>query len=401
MKNRIAHHALALVLIGISNLDFAAESSPDPLANPPSPAFTGQTAAPQATSTAISMDVLLSDIQGSRAIEALPDGSILVAEGSGKVRIITATGSVSEAIDNMPPLRSGSGRKLLDVEQDDNFANNRQLYFTYEADAADGSDEAIGQVASARLSDDMSRLEDIKILGNFPGRRLASTQDGKLFITTTGIRDSRPQVQDLTQYAGKVLRINNDGSVPDDNPFIGIPNILPEIYAIGHRDQDGITLHSETGELWTVEHGPMGGDELNIIRAGENSGWPYITYGKNYDGTEIGPSAWDEISQPLYYWFPSIAPSGLIQVQNDLFPGWQDNLLLGALSNSQGHFLIRLVLDGEQVIAEEHLLVDYDRRIRDVTEGPDGSIYLLTDSEDNADAGRQFSGEVLRIQPDS
>tara|TARA_R110000824_G_scaffold336_3_gene1933 strand:+ start:89803 stop:91008 length:1206 start_codon:yes stop_codon:yes gene_type:complete len=391
--------SILATLTCLSSQTLAADSAPDPRANPPIPAFPGQTAAARADSSDISMELIYSGIQGSRALEVLPDNSVLIAEGSGRIMLIQPDGTVSGPLGGMPPLRSGNGRILMDFIVDANFDQNRRVFFAYEAAAPAGQEEPIPQIASARLSSDKTRFENVQILADLPGRRLASTTDGKLFITTIGYMERRPEVQDLLQYSGKVLRINTDGSIPQDNPFIGIANVLPEIYAIGHRDQDGIFLHPGTGELWSVEHGPMGGDELNIVRAGQNAGWPNITYGKNYDGTEIGPTQWQGTSQPLYYWFPSLAPSGLAMVKSDLFPGWQGSLLIGSLSPAQGRFLIRLVLDGERVLAEEHLLDDYDRRIRDVAEAPDGTIYLLTDSENNVDAGRQFPGELLKILP--
>lgn len=388
-----------LFITTLANLTIAADNPPDPFANPPSPAFAGQTAAPQAQQTNISMELVLSGLQVSRALVSLPDNSILVAEGPGNIQVIHPDGSVTGPISGMPPLRVGEGRILMDIAADANFTQNRRIFFAYEAAAPTGEEEPVEQVASGILSRDMTRFENIQILGNFPGRRLASTTDGKLYITTIGYLERRPEVMDLTTYTGKALRINADGSIPDDNPYVGHVNVRPEIYATGHRDQDGVLIHPETGELWTIEHGPMGGDELNVVRSGQNYGWPYVTYGKNYDGTEIGPTEWDGVTQPLYYWFPSLAPSGLAMVQQDLFPGWQGSLLVGSLSPSQGRFLIRLEMDGERVIAEEHLLVDYDRRVRDVVETPDGYIYVLIDSENNTEAGRVFSGEVLKLMP--
>jgi len=382
-----------------ANLALAADTPPDPFANPPSPTFIGQTAAPQASQTNIRLEIVLSGLQVSRALVTLPDNSVLVSEGSGNIQVIHPDGSITSPIGGMPPLRSGEGRILMDIAADANFEQSRRIYFAYEAAAPAGEEESIQQVASGILSLDMTHFENIQILGNYPGRRLASTSDGKLYITTIGYLEQRPEVMGLTTFTGKVLRINTDGSIPHDNPYLGLTNVRPEIYATGHRDQDGIIIHPETSELWSIEHGPMGGDELNVVRPGLNYGWPYITYGKNYDGTEIGPTEWDGVTQPLYYWFPSLAPSGLAMVQQDLFPGWQGSLLVGSLSAPQGRCLIRLVMDGERVIAEEHLLVDLDRRVRDVVETPDGSIYVLLDSENNADAGRVFPGEVLKLMP--
>jgi aldose sugar dehydrogenase len=391
--------ASLLLIVFLTNLTLAADAPSDPFANPPSPAFASQTAAPQAQQTNISMELVLSGLQGSRALVGLPDNSVLVAEGSGNISIIHPDGSAAGPISGMPPMRSGEGRILMDIAADAYFAQNRRIFFAYEAAAPSAAADPIEQVASGILSRDMTRFENIQILGNYPGRRLASTSDGKLYITTIGYFERRSEVMDLTTYTGKVLRINADGSIPDDNPYVGHVNVRPEIYAIGHRDQDGVLIHPETGELWTIEHGPMGGDELNVVRPGQNYGWPYVTYGKNYDGSEIGPTEWDGVTQPLYYWFPSLAPSGLAMVQQDLFPGWQGSLLVGSLSPTQGRFLIRLVMDGERVVAEEHLLTGYDRRVRDVVETTDGYIYVLMDSENNAEAGRVFAGEVLKLMP--
>lgn len=391
--------ACLLCMASLATLSIAADSQPDPFANPPVPAFAGQTSAPQAQQTNISMDLALAGLQGSRALVSLPDNSVLVAEGSGNIQIIHPDGSITGPILGMPSMRSGEGRILMDIAADANFAQNRRLFFSYEAAPSGGEEEPIGQVASGILSAEMTRFENIQILGNYPGRRLASTADGKLYITTTGYLEQRPEVMDLTTFSGKVLRINADGSIPADNPYLGQVNIRPEIFATGHRDQDGVFIHPQSGELWTIEHGPMGGDELNIVRPGLNYGWPYITYGKNYDGSEIGPTEWVGVTQPLYYWFPSLAPSGLAMVQQDLFPGWQGSLLAGSLSPAQGRFLIRLVMDGERVVAEEHLLVGYDRRVRDVVETPNGNIYVLMDSEDDPNSGRIFSGEVLKLTP--
>ena len=384
---------------GMINLTLAADNSPDPFANAPTPAFSGQTAAPQAARTDITTQLVLSGLQVPRALVSLPDNSVLVAEGSGAIQVIHANGAITGPIRGMPPLRTGEGLILMDIAADANFAQNRRLYFAYEAEAPDGVEEPAFHVASGILSANMESFENIQILGNYPGKRLASTSDGKLYITTTGYLDQRPEVMDLTTYTGKVLRINADGSIPEDNPYFGQSNVLPDLYAIGHRNQDGVIIHPDTGELWSVEHGPFGGDELNVVRPGLNYGWPYTTYGKNYDGTEIGPTQWEGVTQPLYYWFPSLAPSGLAMVQQDSFPGWQGNLLVGSVSPAQGRFLIRLVMDGERVVAEEHLLVGLDRRVRDLVETPDGSIYVLLDSENNADSGRVFAGDVMKLVP--
>jgi aldose sugar dehydrogenase len=389
----------------------------DPYANPPSPVFAGQTMAPtpeQASS--IEVEVLVTGLQLPRSLVALPDGNMIMAEGSGEVRIIGRDGTLSERLEGMPAIRSVAGRSLADFIIDTNFAENRRVYFTYQAPPAgeaggvktaedrnnaaeQGAVFQINQIATARLSADLRRVEDVQIISDIPGRRLISAPDGTLYITTVGAGGNRPAVQDLATVLGKVLRINPDGSIPANNPLAGGTSSRQEIFEIGHRDPDGGFIHPQTGELWMIEHGPMGGDEINIIRSGQNSGWPDVTYGKNYDGTEIGPSTGTGTEQPLYYWFPSVAPSGLMMYTGDLFPQWQGNIFLGTMSPTEGKYLVRLIMDNEAVVAEEHLLVGNDRRVRTITQGTDGALYVLTDSEDNNQTNRHFVGQVLKLTP--
>lgn len=389
----------------------------DPLANPPSPFFAEQTQAPAPKQRfTVRVGVLLKGLQQPRSLVPLPDGNLLVTEGVGHVRVIRPDGSVSDPLPGMPPIRSVNGRSMNDFIADVNFAENRVVYFTYQAPppgedggpvsaeaaaraAAAGEVFQLPRVARARLAEDLSRIDNVEIIGDYPGRRLASSPDGTLFITTMGHGEMRPEVQKLSALAGKVLRINSDGSIPENNPYYGRSLVKQEIYSYGHRDPDGAFIHPETAELWLVEHGPMGGDELNVIRPGNNYGWPIATYGKNYDGTEIAPSQRTGTQQPLYYWFPSVATSGLMMYTGNLFPQWQGNLFLGTMSPTQGKYLVRLVMDGEKVQAEEHLLSYRDRRVRAVAQGADGALYVLTDSEDNDQLGRRFSGEVLKLTP--
>ncbi len=395
----------------------AAAPTVDPFANPPTAAFDGQTGAPPPVDvSSFEIEVIVTDLQLPRSLVALPDGNMLVTEGSGTVRIINTDGAVSEPIAGMPPIRSVNGRSMNDFIIDVNFAENRMVYFTYlappsgEAGGAKTTQDRaraarvgvlfeIPQVARGRLAEDLSRVDSVEVIAEIPGRRLVSAADGSLYITTMGNGDARPEVQKLTTLTGKMLRINVDGSIPADNPYAGRAIPRQEIFSVGHRDPDGALIHPDTGELWTIEHGPMGGDELNIIRSGQNYGWPNVTYGKNYDGSEINYSVRTGTEQPLYYWFPSVAPSGLMVYTGDLFPEWKNNLFLGTMSPTQGKFLVRLVLDGEKVLAEEHLLVEHDRRVRSIAQGVDGALYILTDSEDNDETNRHFVGEVLRLTP--
>ena len=395
----------------------------DPFAHMPAPAFPGQTnAPPPQLHSSFKLRKLMDGLTAPRSLAVLPDDEgILVTEGNGTVRIIRPDGSISDPISGMPAIRSVAGRSMNDFILDTNFSVTRRVFLTYSAppdDEPGGPKTAadreawskqpesvrqnkpfqVGRVASARLSEDDSRLEDVRVIYNVLGRRLVSTRDGKLFITTWGYGEQRPLVQKLDNTVGKVLRINVDGSIPADNPFVSRDGIVPAIYSYGHRDPDGAFINPQTGRLWTIEHGPMGGDEINIIQAGGNYGWPEVTYGRNYDGTSITDLTQRAGTiQPIYYWYPSVAPSGLLLYTGEMFPEWQGNIFAGTMSATQGKFLVRLVMDGDKVIAEEHLLANRDRRVRFVTQGNDGALYVLTDSEDNDKTNRHFKGEVLKL----
>jgi len=388
----------------------------------PTPAFAGQTNAPPPKQiSTFKVRKLMGGLNAPRSLAVLPDGDILVAEGAGTVRIIHQDGSISDPISGMPAIRSVMGRSMNDFILDANFSNNRRVFLAYSAPpdgepggpktAADREAWAaqpesvrqakpfqIARVASAYLSEDNSRLEDVRVLYNAIGRRLVSTGDGQLFITTWGYGEQRPLVQKLDNTIGKILRINADGTIPTDNPFISREGAIPAIYSYGHRDPDGAFINPETGMLWNIEHGPMGGDEINIVRPGGNYGWPEVTYGRNYDGTSITElTQRPDTIQPVYYWYPSVAPSGLMLYTGDMFPEWKGNIFAGTMSPTQGKFLVRLVMKGDKVVAEEHLLTNRDRRVRFVAQGNDGALYVLTDSEDNDKTNRHFKGEVLRL----
>ncbi len=410
--------ALSCVVTAIvPSIAFAAAPDVDPLANPPTPAFEGQTKAPApAVASAFNEKVIATNLNLPRSLVALPDGNLIVTEGSGTVRILSPEGALSEPLPGMPDILSVNGRSMNDFIIDANFAENRRVYFTYVAPAPGQKGGArtaqertdaqtagvpfqVDQVARAQLSADNSRIENVEVIGEIPGRRLRSAGDGTLYITTMAFNQTSALAQDMQSLGGKVLRINSDGSIPSDNPFVGRESARGEIFDLGHRDPDGMMVHPDTGEIWTIEHGPMGGDEINVIRAGNNYGWPLVTYGKEYDGTELGPSAGPGIEQPLYYWFPSVALSGLQMYTGDLFPEWQGDLFIGTMSPTQGKFLVHLDMDGEKVVAEEHLLVANDRRVRAIAQGADGALYVLTDSEDNNQTNRHFVGEVLKLTP--
>jgi glucose/arabinose dehydrogenase len=321
----------------------------------------------------------------------LPDGRMLVTERPGRLRIVSADGTKSPPVEGVPRVFAYGQGGLLDVALDPGYATNNLIYLSYAEPGAGGGGTA---VARARL--ERNRLVDLTVIFRQApkrnatkhfGSRLVFARDGTLFITT-GDRDSRDQAQNLAVHLGKLIRINSDGSVPDDNPFIGKGDAQPEIWSYGHRNMQGAALHPETGEIWTIEHGARGGDELNIPQAGKNYGWPVITFGKDYSGASIGEgTAKPGMEQPVYYWDPSIAPSGMAFYGGDEFPQWRGNLFVGALGYE---LLVRLELDGAKVTHEERMLEDLGERIRDVRQGPDGLIYLLTDNED---------GRLLRLTP--
>jgi glucose/arabinose dehydrogenase len=410
--------SMAILALLASAVTFAATAPEvDPLANPPVPAFPGQTGAPAPVSASlVKQQVVATGLSLPRSLVALPDGNLIVTEGVGTVRVLKPDGSLSAPLPGMPAVLSVAGRGMNDFVLDANFAQNRYVYFSYLAPAQGqsggprtpqerqqaaerGQPFQVDQVARARLAEDLSRIEDVRVIGVLPGRRLVSKADGTLFISTMAFNETSALAQNMTSLAGKFLRINGDGSIPSDNPYADRDMVKSEIFSIGHRDPDGAFIHPETGELWAIEHGPMGGDELNVIRPGNNYGWPIITYGKEYDGSEIGYSARHGMQQPLYYWFPSVAVSGAMMYSGSLFPDWQGDVLLGTMSPTQGKFLVRLDMDGEKVVAEEHLLVENDRRVRSLAQGADGAVYVLTDSEDNDQTNRHFPGEVIKLTP--
>ena len=322
----------------------------------------------------------------------LPDGGMLVTERPGRMRIVAADGKLSPPLAGVPDVAAFGQGGLLDVVLAPDFERSRVIYFSY---SERGNLGAAGTaVAKARLGE--TGLDDVRVIfrqepkvraGQHFGSRLVFTRDGNLFVTL-GERGRRDDAQDLGRHMGKVVRIRPDGSVPPDNPFVSRSDARKEIWSYGHRNPQSAALHPRTGALWIVEHGAMGGDEVNIPRPGRNYGWPVITYGRDYSGARIGEgTAKAGMEQPVHYWDPSIAPSGMTFYTGDRFPAWKGNLFVGSLKFAQ---LARLELDGDKVIGEERLLQGLGGRVRDVRQGPDGLIYLLTDESD---------GRVLRIEP--
>lgn len=327
------------------------------------------------------------------SVTFLPDGRFLVTERPGRLRVVEADGTLRPTpVGGLPQIAARGQGGLLDVALHPDFANNRWVYFSYNEPGAGGHGTAV-----ARGRFDGARLDDVQVLfrlqpksntGHHFGSRLVFDREGHLFITL-GDRGDRDRAQDLADHAGSVIRLDADGSVPADNPFVGRADARPEIYSYGHRNIQGATLDPSTGRLWTHEHGPQGGDEINLPEPGVNYGWPVITYGVNYvTGTSIGEgTAKPGMAQPLYYWVPSIAPSGMSFYDGDAFPGWRGDLFVGSL---KFRLLVRLELDGGRVVHEERLLEDALGRIRDVRQGPDGLLYLLTDEDD---------GRLVRLVP--
>lgn len=323
----------------------------------------------------------------------LPDGRLLVTERPGRLRIVASDGSLSRALDGVPRVAAGGQGGLLDVILDPRFADNRLIYLSFSEPGEGGT--AGTAVARARLGE--QALEDVTVIyrqqpkvrgSNHFGSRLVFARDGTLFVTQGDRFNYREQVQDLSSGIGKIMRIRPDGSVPSGNPFVGRERAWPEIWSYGHRNVQGAALHPQTGDLWTVEHGARGGDELNRVEAGKNYGWPVITYGVDYSGVKIGEgTARAGMEQPVYYWDPVIAPSGMTFYTGDAFADWKGSILIGSLRPGQ---LVRLTLKEGRVVTEERYLDELGERIRNVRQGPDGRIYLLTDAA---------RGRVLRLDP--
>ncbi|MGH6771084.1 MAG: PQQ-dependent sugar dehydrogenase [Xanthobacteraceae bacterium] len=325
----------------------------------------------------------------------LPDGRMLVTERPGRMRIANRDGKLSSAVSGVPKVLARGQGGLHDVILDRDFARNNTIYFCYAAPVSGGGQTAL---ARARLMDEGApRLADVKVIfqqegppssGNHYGCRIVQARDGNLFLTTGDHFRYRDEAQNLGNHLGKVIRVTPDGAAPADNPFLKRAGAKPEIWSYGHRNMQGAALHPETGKLWTHEHGPRGGDEINILQAGKNYGWPVIGYGIDYSGARIHKSTQQTgMEQPIKYWVPSIAPSGMAFYTGKLFPAWRGNLFVGALAAG---LLVRLEVSGEKVGREERVLQNLRERIRDVRQGPDGALYLLTDNS---------PGRVLRVSP--
>jgi aldose sugar dehydrogenase len=415
VSKRILIAGVALSLAGVCG-SLCAET-PEP-----KPAFPGQTDAPKPAKPSPALKTeTLATVAGAWAMQFLPDGRILVTQGSGSMRIVDPkTGVVYGPLRGLPDMKIVGAQGLHDVLLDPDFATNRTIYFAYFAPPkgeAPGSwpveylyervwnatlaerrvaDVGMEKVARARLSDDSRSLENVDVIAEGAERRIVLARDGTLLIIGadrfrfyaskldgmdhdfTGEPDTR------RNFSGRVLRVNRDGSIPKDNPWLSNPNVDKQTFAHGLKDPEGAALNPATGELWVVDHGPQGGDEVNIVRAGKDYGWPDVSYGRQYDARQAdgrknvpvgnGRTSMPGVEEPVYYWVPSIAPSGMMFYTGTVFPEWKGNLFIGAMA---GQHLVRLVLNGERVVAEEKLLTDLKRRIREVRQGPDGAVYIF------------------------
>ena len=341
------------------------------------------------------VETVARNLQNPWGLAFLPDGRMLVTERPGRLRIADAEGKLSGPIKGMPRIATGRQGGLLDVALDPSFAQSRLVYVSFSEDRGEG--RAATSVARGRLSGDETALEALEVIfrqepaytGNAHfGSRLVFDRTGNLFVTTGDRFDLRDQAQNPANHIGKIVRIKPGGGAAADNPFLNREDARPEVWSVGHRNVQAAALNPATGELWTVEHGARGGDEVNIPGKGRNYGWPVISYGVHYSGEKIGEGTRKQgLEQPAFYWDPSIAPSGMAFYTGDKFPAWRGSVLVGALA---GKLVARLETSGNKVTGEERMLQNLGERIRDVRQGPDGFVYLLTDSA---------QGRILRMKP--
>jgi aldose sugar dehydrogenase len=366
------------------------------------PAFPGQTDAPeQKLNVAYDVVTVATGLQNPWSVAFLPGGKMLVTERPGRLRVANTDGKLSEPVTGMPPVDARNQGGLLDVALDPNFASTGLIYWSYSEPRDAGANNTA--VARGKFVDGAPpRVENVEVIYHQTptlastlhfGSRLVFGRDGTLFVTQgdRSITEGRMQAQRMDGLLGKIVRLNADGSIPKDNPFVGKEGVRPEIWSLGHRNIQAATLHPTSGELWEVEHGTRGGDEINIARKGKDYGWPTIAYGIEYRGGPItgGITAKEGMEQPLYYWDPVIAPSGMAFYTGNLFPAWKGSLFIGGHATND---LVRLSLNGEKVVGEERLLTERQprERIRDVRQGLDGALYVLTDSA---------QGKLLKLMP--
>jgi glucose/arabinose dehydrogenase len=412
------YSVLILITVAVGTL---VAQSPEPKT-----AFPGQTHAPAAPASAPFQTQIVTDrLNAPWSIAFLPDGTFLVTENGGAMRVVKSDGSVSAPIEGMPGVRSVGAEGLHEVVLDPDFARNRMIYFTYlsppvgepagpwalenlydkvwAASLAERRAMKIGRerVARARLSPDARRVENVEVIGDGVGeRRMVVAPDGSLFISGADrfwLYASKldgmehpflDNPDERRNFTGRVMHINRDGSIPRDNPWLGRSTVLAETWAHGFKDPEGLAINPSSGELWILDHGPQGGDEIDIVKPGRDYGWPNVSYGKQYDARQAdgrknvhvgtGLTSMEGVEEPRYFWVPSIAPSGMMFYTGNLFPAWKGNLFVGAMA---GRHLVRLVLNGDKVVGEEKLLTGRDWRIREVKQGPDGAIYLFAGNQ--------------------
>ena len=348
------------------------------------------------------VQTVVSPLDHPWAVAFLPGGRFLVTERPGRLRVVEPDGTLRPPVAGLPAVAAGGQGGLLDVITDSGFAANRTIYFCFSEPGPNGTNSTA--LARARLADDLARLDDVKVIFSqqpkvasrlhfgcrIVERRVDGKPDGTVFLTLGERFTQRDAAQKLDNDLGKIVRVGKDGSIPPDNPFVGKAGARPEIWSYGHRNVQGATLAPD-GTLWTDEHGPMGGDEINRPQAGKNYGWPLVSFGLNYEGTPVGTgqSAMAGTEPPLHHWTPSIAPSGMAFLTSDRYgPAWRGNLFVGSLKFK---YLDRIELKDGRVVAEHKLLQELDQRIRDVRQGPDGLLYVLTDEPD---------GRLVRLLPD-
>jgi glucose/arabinose dehydrogenase len=420
--------AIAPLLLGLSiaPCGFAQGKNAGDAPRKPKPAFAGQTDAPKPSSPSAvpKIESITNRLTSPWAVTLLPDGNFLVTESIGTMRVVHPNGVVSAPLAGVPDVKVVAAQGLHDIALDADFVRNRLLYFTYFAPPRGEKpgmwpveffyqnvwtkplaerrlmDIGTERVARARLNQDETGLEEVLTLAESAERRVVFAPDGTLYVTGAdrfrfydskydGVEHDFTDNPDIGRnFSGRVLRINRDGSIPKDNPWLSRATVAAETFAHGLRDPEGAAINPATGELWVTDHGPQGGDEINIIRAGKNYGWPDVSYGTQYDFQRTdgrknvpvgnGKTSMPGVEEPVYFWYPDIAPSGMLFYTGDRFPGWKGNLFVGALD---AQVLVRLVLNGDKVVAEERLLAERLQRVRDIRQGPDGAIYLLSGSE--------------------
>ncbi|HEX2486088.1 MAG TPA: PQQ-dependent sugar dehydrogenase [Myxococcota bacterium] len=407
---RRALSALALLAVALSQPISAEETPPraarageckpletrEPNAPEQRPSFPGQTrACAVKSSVAFEVTVLTRELESPWAVEPLPDGRLLVTERPGRMRVVSAAGALGEPIAGLPEVDAGGQGGLLDVALGPTFASDRTIYWSYSEPRGEGNATS---VARGALSEDGRRLDDVRVVFRAEptydgdkhfGSRLAFGPDGMLYVTL-GERSDKPmrmQAQQLDSHMGKTVRIRPDGAAPPDNPFFGRAGAKPEIWTLGHRNVQAAAFDPQ-GRLWVVEHGTKGGDELNLVEKGKNYGWPLVAFGREYSLDPIPGAVTDrpDYEPPVYFWDPVIAPSGAQFYGGNAFPEWRGSLFVGGL---MAHAVVRLVLEGDRVTGEEHLLEERGKRIRDVREGADGALYVVTDHP---------TGELWRVE---